>query len=122
MIHPVDAYVGNRLRVARTLASKSQTELAEHIGVTFQQVQKYETGANRVSASRLWMISKFLNVPVATFFPEDPRDQEHELSRYSLHDLRILSQIKGLGDPERAAMQNLLAVLTNDADNSQSVI
>ena len=122
MIHPVDAYVGNRLRVARTLASKSQTELAEHIGVTFQQVQKYETGVNRVSASRLWTISGFLNVPIAAFFPENPGSQEHELNRYSLHDLRILSQIKGLGEPEKAAMQNLLGVLANAADTSKSLI
>jgi len=85
-------------------------------------VQKYETGANRVSASRLWMVSRFLNVPISTFFPDEPGAQQLELNRYSLHDLRILSQIKGLGDTEKAAVQNLLRVMVNASDNPQSLV
>lgn len=58
----VDAYVGERLRVCRTLAGLSQTQLGEGIGVTFQQVQKYESGANRISAGTLYAISRMLGV------------------------------------------------------------
>ncbi len=68
--HPVDVHVGQRLRLRRKLAGLSQTELGEKIGVTFQQLQKYESGANRISASRLFDLSRVLDVPVSYFFDE----------------------------------------------------
>lgn len=67
---PVDVHVGGRLRLRRTLMGLSQTELARAVGLTFQQVQKYESGANRVSASRLYYISEALDVPVSFFFDD----------------------------------------------------
>ncbi len=70
---PVDVHVGRRLRLRRTLLGMSQEQLANSVGVTFQQIQKYERGSNRVSASRLYDISKVLGVPVAFFF-EDIND------------------------------------------------
>jgi transcriptional regulator with XRE-family HTH domain len=66
--HPNDVLVGANLRLYRNAAHVSQTELAEHLGITFQQVQKYEKGTNRVGAGRLLTISTVLKVPVATFF------------------------------------------------------
>jgi transcriptional regulator with XRE-family HTH domain len=68
--HPVDVHVGQRLRLRRKLAGLSQTELGEKIGVTFQQLQKYESGANRISASRLFDLSRVLDEPVSYFFDE----------------------------------------------------
>ena len=68
--HPVDVHVGSRVRTRRTLLGMSQTALAEALRLTFQQVQKYERGANRVSASRLHEISRILDVPVAWFFED----------------------------------------------------
>lgn len=65
---PVDVSVGNRIRVQRLLSDMSQSALGDAIGVTFQQVQKYEKGANRVGASRLTQIAKALGVPIKTFF------------------------------------------------------
>ncbi len=65
---PIDVEVGRRIRVQRMARGISQTELGEKIGVTFQQVQKYEKGANRVGASRLTRIAKVLGVPVSAFF------------------------------------------------------
>jgi transcriptional regulator with XRE-family HTH domain len=65
---PVDVHVGKKLQVRRTLCGLSQSELAERLGITFQQLQKYETAANRISASRLWQASKVLEVPVSYFF------------------------------------------------------
>ena len=68
MPHPVDVHVGKRVRHRRWLVGKTQQELASEVGVKFQQIQKYETGANRVSASRLWEISVALDVDVSHFF------------------------------------------------------
>lgn len=64
----VDVHVGRRLRIRRVIQGMSQTALAEQLGLTFQQLQKYESGANRVSASRLWQIAQILDVPVQWFF------------------------------------------------------
>ena len=67
-VNLLDEYVGKRLKLRRVMLHMSQDELASMIGVTFQQVQKYESGANRVSASRLFIISKVLQVDVGFFF------------------------------------------------------
>ena len=66
--NPVDLHVGGRIRMRRKLLGVSQEKLAEALGLTFQQVQKYERGANRVSASKLFEIAKALQTPVAFFF------------------------------------------------------
>lgn len=68
MAHPVDVHVGKRIRHRRWLVGMTQQQLAERVGIKFQQIQKYETGANRVSASRLWDIADALDVPVSFFF------------------------------------------------------
>ena len=68
MTHPVDVHVGKRIRHRRWLVGMTQQQLAEHVGIKFQQIQKYETGANRVSASRLWDIADALDVQVSFFF------------------------------------------------------
>jgi len=68
MTHPVDVHVGRRIRHRRWLVGMTQQQLAEKVGIKFQQIQKYETGANRVSASRLWDISDSLEVPISFFF------------------------------------------------------
>ena len=66
--NPVDVHVGARIRLRRQVLKMSQERLGEQLGVTFQQVQKYERGANRVGASRLWRLSQVLDVPVSYFF------------------------------------------------------
>ncbi len=68
MTHPVDVHVGKRIRHRRWLVGMTQQQLAEQVGIKFQQIQKYETGANRVSASRLWDIADALDVQVSFFF------------------------------------------------------
>src|SRR5665213_2253816 len=69
---PIDVHVGSRVRLRRTLLGMSQEKLGEAIGLTFQQVQKYERGANRVGASRLYDLSRVLDVPIAFFFDDMP--------------------------------------------------
>ena len=76
----IDLHVGSRLRLRRKLLNISQEKLADALGLTFQQVQKYERGANRISASKLFEAARFLKAPVAYFYeglarPEDPEGQ-----------------------------------------------
>jgi len=68
--NPIDVHVGARVRLRRTLLGMSQEKLGEALGLTFQQVQKYERGANRVGASRLFDLSRVLDVPVSFFFDD----------------------------------------------------
>ncbi len=68
--NPIDVHVGARLRARRTLLGLSQTALGDALGITFQQQQKYETGGNRISASRLYDVSKLLGVDIGYFFDE----------------------------------------------------
>jgi transcriptional regulator with XRE-family HTH domain len=76
--NPIDVHVGTRIRLRRTLLGLSQEKLGEAIGLTFQQVQKYERGANRVGSSRLFDLSRVLDVPIAYFFEDMPSNIEEK--------------------------------------------
>jgi transcriptional regulator with XRE-family HTH domain len=78
MAHQVDLHVGQRLRQRRCLLGMTQQKLADAVGIKFQQIQKYESGANRISASRLWVIARSLEVPVSYFF-EGMTEEERAL-------------------------------------------
>ncbi|MBO1080118.1 helix-turn-helix domain-containing protein [Roseomonas haemaphysalidis] len=69
---PIDTHVGSRVRLRRTLLGLSQEKLGEALGLTFQQVQKYERGVNRIGASRLFDLSRVLDVPIGFFFDDMP--------------------------------------------------
>ncbi len=66
--NPVDVHVGKRIRERRVSLGMSQTDIGEYLGLTFQQIQKYERGANRISASKLWALSNLFEVPIEWFF------------------------------------------------------
>ena len=89
--NPIDVHVGARVKMRRTLLGMSQEKLGEAIGLTFQQVQKYERGLNRISASRLFDIGKVLEVPISFFF-EEMDEQVAELSP------RMLAGASGLAE------------------------
>jgi transcriptional regulator with XRE-family HTH domain len=106
--HPVDVHVGARLRLRRTLLGMSQEKLGDAIGLTFQQVQKYERGTNRIGASRLFELSQVLDVPVGFFFdeieiahaaptgmsaPPAPAFEPPEMKREKLELVRIYQRI-----------------------------
>jgi transcriptional regulator with XRE-family HTH domain len=74
--HPVDKHVGQRLRMRRLMLDMSQSKVADALGLTFQQAQKYEKGANRIGASRLQHVSQILQVPVEFFFEGSPHTLE----------------------------------------------
>jgi transcriptional regulator with XRE-family HTH domain len=105
---PIDVEVGQRIRIQRLAAGLSQSELADKIGVTFQQVQKYEKGANRVGAGRLTQIANVLNVPVSTFF--EGRETIDRVARQGMksplaalaqpYAYRLLRAYTSIADPE----------------------
>ncbi len=68
--HPIDTHVGGRVRLRRTMLGMSQDKLADALGLTFQQIQKYEKGVNRIGASRVFEISHVLGVPIQFFFDD----------------------------------------------------
>jgi transcriptional regulator with XRE-family HTH domain len=74
MKHPVDVHVGKRVRHRRWMLGMTQQQLGDRVGIKFQQIQKYETGMNRISASRLWEIAEALNTPVNYFFEDIAED------------------------------------------------
>src|SRR5262245_52856916 len=73
--NPMDIHVGSRVRLRRMLLGMSQEKLGEHLGLTFQQVQKYEKGVNRIGASRLFDLAQVLGVPVQFFYDDAPSDE-----------------------------------------------
>ena len=83
---PVDIHVGQRLRVRRSLQGLSQEKLAGKINLTFQQIQKYERGTNRISAGRLYQFSKILDVPVSYFYEQFGGSGDQSAASYGFSD------------------------------------
>jgi transcriptional regulator with XRE-family HTH domain len=78
MKHPVDVHVGKRVRHRRWMVGMTQQQLGDIVGIKFQQIQKYETGMNRISASRLWDIAQALDVSISFFFEGFDSDESNE--------------------------------------------
>ncbi|MCC7260650.1 MAG: helix-turn-helix transcriptional regulator [Alphaproteobacteria bacterium] len=105
-----DAQIGNQLRLYRKAAGMTQRTLAGKIGITFQQVQKYENGLNRLSAARLYAIAHALQVPVRLFFPGG--DMEHDLPHSAFTVARNFSRIPN--DRHRDAVATLVGALSSE--------
>jgi transcriptional regulator with XRE-family HTH domain len=97
--NPIDAHVGARVRLRRTLLGMSQEKLGEAIGLTFQQVQKYERGANRIGASRLFDLSRVLEVPVSFFFDEMPDNAASQSPRMMINGMVEEIALEAENDP-----------------------
>ena len=114
-IHPVDAHVGQRIRNRRKELGFTQSKLADALGLTFQQVQKYERGANRVSASKLWEISDVLEVGLTYFFEDMPTDEPiHEAADEEVK--RLLNAFESIADP---ALRHAVISLAEQLRRSQ---
>ncbi len=112
MTHPIDEFIGIRIRDERKLAGISQQVLAKQIGLSFQQVQKYEVGTNRVSGSVLWLVAQSLNVPVSCFFPpEDVEEKGTYFSRPDLDQQCLLKNLSQVSEREQQAIMGLLEAL-----------
>lgn len=123
MAHPVDVHVGKRIRHRRWLVGMTQQQLAQHVGIKFQQIQKYETGANRVSASRLWDISETLEVPISFFFEGLEREQAQQSATDSVppdllgdkEALELIRSYYSIPENQRRRLFDLARVLSNVA-------
>lgn len=128
--NPIDIHVGSRLRLRRNMLGISQEKLGESLGITFQQIQKYEKGTNRVGASRLQAISSILGVPVSFFFEDAPGAdgtsqkglaEDHSGSIYvadfmsSTEGLQLNRAFSRIGDPKvRRRIVDLVKALAAD--------
>jgi transcriptional regulator with XRE-family HTH domain len=124
---PVDVVVGQNVRICRLQKGLSQTELGQQIGVTFQQIQKYENGKNRVGASRLDQISAALGVPIPALFDGAPTAADHppeRTARYLLakpHSLRLVQGFDKIrDDATRLAILNLIEGIPRTAPRNRS--
>ncbi len=100
----VDVLVGQRLRELRMLAGLSQSDLASTIGLTFQQLQKYERGVNRISASKLYLLSRYLNVPVSALFADMDGAKPEDVSTSP-------PQVPASGEPSDAQLRSREALV-----------
>lgn len=105
--NPVDIHVGGRVRLRRTLLGMSQEKLGEAIGLTFQQVQKYERGANRIGASRLFDLSRVLDVPISFFF----EDMTEEVAARSPRLIRGMAEPHPSFEPDPMAKRETLELV-----------
>ncbi|MBC7156162.1 MAG: helix-turn-helix transcriptional regulator [Rhodobacteraceae bacterium] len=118
MKHPVDAHVGKRIRHRRWMIGMTQQQLADKVGIKFQQIQKYETGMNRVSASRLWDIARSLGVTISFFFEgledggKEAADADILADREAMELVRIFHAIP---EQQRRRLFDLARVLTDAA-------
>jgi transcriptional regulator with XRE-family HTH domain len=119
MKHPVDAHVGKRIRHRRWMVGMTQQQLADKVGIKFQQIQKYETGMNRVSASRLWDIADSLGVQIAFFFEGLA---EHDTAQSSQGDmmadkeaLELVRSYYAIPEAQRRRLFDLARVLSDAA-------
>jgi transcriptional regulator with XRE-family HTH domain len=125
--NPVDIAVGRRIRLYRMNAKLSQTELGNHIGVTFQQVQKYEKGANRVGAGRLTQIAAILNVPITAFFKDVASGPKNFAKHDSVSELlaaprafKLLQAFSGIADlAVQAAILDLVEAIRRRSERQR---
>jgi transcriptional regulator with XRE-family HTH domain len=120
MKHPVDAHVGKRIRHRRWMVGMTQQQLADRVGIKFQQIQKYETGMNRVSASRLWDIADALEVSIAFFFEglDDVRESKTAIEGDILADKEALELVRtyyAIPEAQRRRLFDLARVLSDAA-------
>ncbi|TVQ54119.1 MAG: helix-turn-helix domain-containing protein [Rhodobacteraceae bacterium] len=121
MKHPVDVHVGKRLRHRRWMVGMTQQQLAERVGIKFQQIQKYETGMNRISASRLYDVATALEAPVSFFFEGLSDEQPAETTTHSgdlLADKEALDLVRSyyaIPPEQRRRLFDLARVLSQAA-------
>lgn len=119
MKHNVDVHVGKRIRHRRWMIGMTQQQLAEKVGIKFQQIQKYETGMNRVSASRLWDIAQAVDVPVSFFFEGLEDGQTHDAVEGDIladkEALQLVRAYYAMPEAQRRQIFELARVLSDAA-------
>jgi transcriptional regulator with XRE-family HTH domain len=116
MSDEIDFHLGKRMRRRRRLLGLTQQQLAEACGVRFQQIQKYECGANRVSAARLWLISGALGVPVDYFFEGLAVQPDHTPAATRDESAEVMRAYHPLGELPRRRVLNVAGARSPDTD------
>jgi transcriptional regulator with XRE-family HTH domain len=117
MKNPMDLQIGQRLRHWRWLRHMTQQQLAQAVGVRFQQIQKYEVGANRISASRLWQIATALNTNVSSFYADSasvatPHNNDSGLLQHK-ETMQLIRSYYALGEGQRRSLMALTKAFGN---------
>ena len=120
--NPIDAHVGSRVRLRRMLLGMSQEKLGEHLGLTFQQVQKYEKGVNRIGASRLFDLSHVLGVPVQFFYEDAPVGVTEHVSAHGLAERPTESFVVEFLSSREGLELNKAFVKLSDARVRRSIV
>ena len=117
---PVDIHVGSRVRLRRILMGMSQSKLGKALNITFQQIQKYERGANRIGSSNLYRLSQILDVPVSFFFDGMPKDMAGEMASgdplakfVKRSTLEFMKDFVLLNDHQKKAVHNIVKVIVS---------
>lgn len=115
MSHPVDVIVGNNIRRRRWLMGMSMHQLADGVGIKFQQIQKYEAGKNRVSASRLWEIAAVQMVPIEYYFEHNPSGSDEIEDRFIERDaVKFVRLLSSLPEAKRDRLIELMKSLETE--------
>lgn len=122
-LDPLDVLVGKRIRTQRLVRKMSQSELGKQLGITFQQIQKYESGVNRVGAGRLQLIAKIFEMPVNVFFGEDEATQDasdatNEAVLNFLNTARAVKLVKDFARVKDPALQQAIVSLVEKIANT----
>ena len=119
MKHPVDVHVGKRIRHRRWMVGMTQQQLADSVGIKFQQIQKYETGMNRVSASRLWDIARTLGVQIGFFFQGLSEDESAAAAETDIlankEAMELVRAYYAIPEAQRKRLFDLARVLSDAA-------
>ena len=117
MPHPVDIHVGGRLKEIRTMRGLTQSNVADQLGISFQQLQKYETGANRISASRMFELARLLNVTPSFFFEGLEGISYETMPAMDIETARIASVLSGITNKK---LKQRISTLINEIARSDT--
>ena len=125
MTHPVDVHVGHRIRQRRWMVGMTQHQLGDAVGIKFQQIQKYETGVNRISASRMWDLAAAMEVSVSYFFEglDDPQPAKGNELREPVSDEHASRALMAIGSvPGEGVREALVTLLVAVAKNARAAL
>jgi len=120
MFHPIDIYVGKRVRFKRKMVGLTQSDLGEKVSLTFQQIQKYEKGENRISASKLYQIAEALHTSVTFFFEEYSKESTQDSSEVVIDDtqaINLVQSFKAIKDDK--LKRRIMMLVDSVSDNAQ---
>ena len=118
MFHPIDIYVGKRVRFKRKMVGLTQSDLGDKVGLTFQQIQKYEKGENRISASKLYQIAQALHTSVTFFFEGYNEDNNQVQSDVTIDDTQAINLIQSFKSIKDDKLKRRIMMLVDSVSDN----